>query len=376
MEASRTPLYARHLALGARTVPFGGWEMPLQYSSIREEALAVRRAAGLFDVSHMGRYEVKGLGAQASLQKILTNDVGALPVGKAAYSLICREDGGIVDDVIAYKRSPEDFIVVVNAANRRKDWDWIQGHLEPETDLVDRSEELALIAFQGPAATRLLDVSRETSISAVEVPQFGFLEGVSVAGLRCELICRTGYTGEDGWELMVPAEQVEALWDRLLDTDGAVRPCGLGARDLCRLEAGLRLYGQDMDDATNPYEAGLGWTVKLDKGDFIGRSTLAEVKASGPRRSTIGLSCEGKTIPRHDAAVSNDGVEVGRVTSGSWSFLLERGIAMASIETGAVAPGETVSVDVRGHPAQAQVVRLPFYRRESRAGAPASSRKE
>ena len=363
-----TVLHGRHLALGARMVPFGGWDMPLQYSSIREESLAVRQAAGLFDVSHMGRYEVSGSGAEATLQRVLTNDAGRLEPGHALYSLICREEGGIVDDVIAYRQAADRFTVVVNAANREKDWDWLQAHLEPGTELVDRSDEFALLAWQGPLATRLLGRPELD-----EVPAFGFVAGLEVAGVRTHLLGRTGYTGEDGWELMVPSADAEAVWERLLQSDPGVRPCGLGARDVCRLEAGLRLYGSDMDDETNPYEAGLGWTVKLDKGDFVGRDALAEVKAAGPARVTAGLRCAVRTIPRHGAAVSNDGAEIGVVTSGSWSFFLEQGIAMARLQAGAAPVGETVSIDVRGHPAQAEVVRLPFYRAGTPRPNPAAS---
>lgn len=362
MTLSRTPLYSSHQALGARLVPFSGWEMPLQYSSIRDEQLAVRQTAGAFDVSHMGRYELAGPGAQDSLQRILTNDVVALEEGHALYSLVCREDGGVVDDVIAYKHGAERFTVVVNAANRTKDWDWIAGHVAPGVDLTDRSDELALIAFQGPRATELAGLPPVT-----DVPAFGFVEAVDVLGIRCELAGRTGYTGEDGWELMVRAASAADLWSRLLDSDPGARPCGLGARDVCRLEAGLRLYGNDMDDSTNPYEAGLGWTVKLDKAEFIGRDALASVKANGPQRTTVGVRCLGRAIPRHGAAVTVAGEPIGEVTSGTWSFFLEEGIGMARLAAGRVAAGDRVEVATRAEAAAADVVRLPFYRAPARA---------
>lgn len=362
MTLSRTPLYSSHQALGARLVPFSGWEMPLQYSSIRDEQLAVRQTAGAFDVSHMGRYEVAGAGAQDALQRILTNDVVALEAGHAVYSLICREEGGVVDDVIAYKHGAERFTVVVNAANRAKDWEWIAGHLTPGVNLTDRSDELALIAFQGPRASELAGLP-----PPAEVPAFGFVEGVDVLGVRCELAGRTGYTGEDGWELMVASASAGELWARLLATDQGVRPCGLGARDVCRLEAGLRLYGNDMDDTTNPYEAGLGWTVKLDKPDFIGREALASVKESGPERTTVGVRCVGRAIPRHGAAVTAAGETIGEVTSGTWSFFLEEGIGMARLAAGRVAAGDRVEVATRTEAAPADVVRLPFYRAPARA---------
>jgi glycine cleavage system T protein (aminomethyltransferase) len=361
VELKRTPLHAAHAAAGGRLVPFSGWEMPLQYSSIKEEQLAVRHAAGAFDVSHMGRYELAGAGAEASLQRILTNDVAALDVGRAVYSLICRDDGGIVDDVIAYKRSPELFSVVVNAGNREKDWQWIEAHLEAGVELRDRSDELALIAFQGPRAAELLDAGELATLAS-----FGFVEDLEVQGIRCALIARTGYTGEDGFELMVPAESAVELWNRLLALDPAVRPCGLGARDVCRLEAGLRLYGNDMDDSVNPYEAGLGWTVKLDKGEFVGQAKLAAIKASGPARTTLGVRGEGRAIPRHGTPVRAGGAEVGEVTSGTWSFLLEQGIGMARVAAGRVQVGDRVELELRGQPAAAEVVKLPFYRAPAR----------
>jgi aminomethyltransferase len=361
VELRRTPLHAAHVAAGARLVPFSGWEMPLQYSSVKEEQLAVRRAAGAFDVSHMGRYEVVGPGAAEALQRLLTNDVGALPSGRAVYSLVCREDGGIVDDVIAYRRGADLYSVVVNAGNREKDWDWISAHLVPGAELRDRSDELALIAFQGPRAAELLGAAQLR-----ELPAFGFVEDVQVLGVGCALVARTGYTGEDGFEMMVPAAAAPELWAQLLQADAAVRPCGLGARDVCRLEAGLRLYGNDMDDTVNPYEAGLGWTVKLDKGEFVGQAALAEVKAAGARRATVGVLGEGRTIPRHGTPVRVGSDVIGEVTSGTWSFLLEQGIGMARVAAGSVQPGDTVELELRGQPAAAAVVRLPFYRAPAR----------
>lgn len=368
MELRRTPLHAAHVAAGARLVPFSGWEMPLQYSSIKDEQLAVRHAAGVFDVSHMGRYEVSGPAAEASLQGLLTNDVVSLQTGRAVYSLVCADDGGVIDDVIAYKRGADLFTVVVNAGNREKDWEWLRSHLAAGAELRDRSDELALIAFQGPRAVELLGTA-----AIAELPGFGFAEDVEVLGIDCALVARTGYTGEDGVELMVPADRAAELWQRLLASDPAVRPCGLGARDVCRLEAGLRLYGNDMDESVNPYEAGLGWTVKLDKGEFVGRAALAAVKAAGPARTTVGVRGLGRTIPRHGSPVRSAGEEVGEVTSGTWSFLLEQGIGMARLAAGRVQPGDQVELEVRGQPATADVVRLPFYRAPARDAVQSNS---
>jgi len=368
MELRRTPLHQTHAAAGARLVPFSGWEMPLQYTSIKEEQLAVRRTAGVFDVSHMGRYEVAGAGAERSLQRLLTNDVASLPLGHAVYSLLCREDGGIVDDVIAYKRRQDLFSVVVNAGNREKDWRWMESHLDAGCKLRDRSEELALLAFQGPRAAELL-----ATLPLTELPHFGFAEDVEVLGVSCALVARTGYTGEDGFELMVPADSAAELWQRLLAADPGVRPCGLGARDVCRLEAGLRLYGNDMDDSVNPYEAGLGWTVKLDKDDFIGRAALADIKAAGPQRTTVGVRGQGRAIPRHGSPVRSGTAEIGEVTSGTWSFLLEQGIGMARVAAGSVQAGDVVELELRGQAAAADVVKLPFYRAPARDAVQSTS---
>src|ERR1700694_3031608 len=345
----RTALYAEHVALGGRMVDFGGWELPQQYSSLRDEHLAVRNVAGVFDLSHMGRLDVRGRGAAEFLQGVLTNDVTHVAPGRAQYTLLCREDGGILDDLVIYRRAEEDFLVVVNAANRVKDVAWMRDHLPAGVTLDDRTYDVSLIALQGPLAEALLPASG--------IGQ-GEIDGVPA------LISRTGYTGEDGFELFVPAEHAVEVWRAVLAAGKAngVLPCGLGARDACRLEAGLRLYGNDMDETTNPFDAGLGWTVKLAKGDFVGSQALALVKAAGTRRQMVGLTTSDRTIPRHDSAVSRDGEPIGRVTSGTWSFYLNRGVAMASLEAGSAGPGDTVEVDVRGRPGSAEVVALPIYR--------------
>jgi len=343
-------------------VEFAGWEMPQQYRSVREEQEAVRTAAGVFDVSHMGRYEVRGAGAGEFLQGVVTNDVGRLAPNRAQYNLLCRPDGGIVDDLVVYRSEAAGWLVVVNAANREKDLSWLRDRAPAGVEIVDRSDEFGLLALQGPEAHRLMPV-RDVDLSGV--PYFGMAEG-SLAGVR-SLISRTGYTGEDGFELFVPAPQLGALWDELMGA--GVRPCGLAARDVCRLEAGLRLYGTDMDETTNPYEAGLGWTVKLAKGDFVGRDALASIKEEGPRRELVGLGCADRGIPRHGAAVRLDGRVIGEVTSGTYSFWLGRGIAMASVEAAAAPAGSQVEVATRSGDAAAEVVSLPFYRGSARRTA-------
>ncbi|GAC1657792.1 MAG: glycine cleavage system aminomethyltransferase GcvT [Candidatus Dormibacteraceae bacterium] len=355
----RTALYAEHLVLGGRMVDFGGWDLPQQYTSIRDEHLAVRTAAGLFDLSHMGRLDVRGQGAADFLQGILTNDVAQVEPGRAQYTLLCREDGGILDDLVIYRRAADDFLIVVNASNRVADVAWMRAHLPAGLELVDRTFEVSLIAVQGPAAQAILPA---TGIDLDRVPYFGFSEGF-VAGVPAT-ISRTGYTGEDGFEVFVAADQAAAVWQAILaaGSSAGVLPCGLGARDACRMEAGLRLYGNDMTETTNPYDAGLAWTVKLGKGEFVGSKALTEIKAAGARRRMVGLRSTDRSIPRHGCAVAAQGREVGTVTSGTFSFFLNQGIGMASIEAGTAAPGDPVEVDVRGRPGAAEVVALPIYR--------------
>jgi aminomethyltransferase len=345
-------------------VDFGGWELPQQYTSIRDEHLAVRQVAGVFDVSHMGRFEVSGGAAEAFLQRLLTNDIAKVDAGHAIYSLMCREDGGILDDLVVYRQAPDRFLIVVNAANRVKDATWMREHLVPGVSMVDRSVELSLVAFQGPRAQALMPVE---STPTDQIPYFGFLAG-KVAGMTA-LISRTGYTGEDGFEIFVESGHVGHVWDAILNKGGpsGVLPAGLGARDATRLEAALRLYGNDMDETVNPYECGLGWTVKLAKADFVGRDALANIKQTGPRRTLIGLETEAGTILRHGAVVMREGRRTGAVTSGTHSFFLGHPIALAMVEVPSFPVGATVAVEVRGREAPAKVVKLPFYRGSARS---------
>jgi aminomethyltransferase len=360
---NRTPLYERHVALGGRMVDFGGWELPQQYTSIRDEHFAVRKAAGLFDVSHMGRFRVTGNDSFDFLQGLVTNDLGRISEGHAQYNLLCNDEGGIVDDLVVYW-GEEGFFVVVNASNRERDLEWMRQHAPPGVEIEDRTLELSLIAFQGPKAQQLLPAS-----GLADVPYFGFRVG-EVAGTKA-MISRTGYTGEDGFEVFVSAERVGQVWDAILEggREAGVLPAGLGARDATRLEAALRLYGNDMDETVNPYEAGLGWTVKLDKGEFVGRSALAKVREEGPRRNLIGLKTEPGSIPRHGAAVISDGRRAGVVTSGTHSFFLGHPIALAMVEVPSFRVGDKVAVEVRGREAPAEVVKLPFYRGTARSAA-------
>ena len=366
--ARRTPLFERHVALGGRMVDFGGWELPQQYTSIRAEHLAVRKVAGLFDISHMGRFRVTGEAAFDFLQSLLTNDLSRISRGRAQYDLMCNEQGGILDDLVVYW-GDEGFFVVVNAANREHDLAWMRDHAPDGVEIEDRTFELALIALQGPRAEELLPAT-----GFADLPYFGLRAG-QVAGLSA-LVSRTGYTGEDGFEIFIAAEKVVSVWDAILENGATagILPAGLGARDATRLEAALRLYGNDMDATVNPYEAGLGWTVRLDKGDFIGRDALAQVKREGPSRTLVGLKTAPGDIARHGSVVRRQDRVVGGVTSGTHSFFLGHPIALAMVEVASLRVGETAEVDVRGREAPAEVVQLPFYRGSARsAAAPAKS---
>lgn len=357
----RTPLYDEHLRVGGRMVDFAGWEMPQQYSSVQAEQQAVRTAAGLFDISHMGRVAVSGAAAFDHLQALVANDLDRVPAGHAQYNLLCREDGGIVDDVVVYRRTPELFTLVVNASNREKDLAWLRQDLPAGVEIEDRSRELSLLALQGPRAEAVTARLAE-GVDLASIPYFGFAVG-RLAGIEVSL-SRTGYTGEDGFEIFVAAERVAELWGAILaaGAEAGVLPAGLAARDVCRLEAGLRLYGSDMDESTNPYQAGLGWTVRPGKGDFKGRAALERVKAAGPDRVLVGLRGSGRTIPRHGGAVLREGRPIGVVTSGTFSFWLKAGIGMASVRREHAVVGTTVELEGRGAPGVAEVVALPFYR--------------
>lgn len=358
----RTALYDTHRRLGARFVEFAGWEMPLEYSSILEEHRAVRERAGLFDVSHMGQIQVAGLQALEFVQKAVTNDVAGLPVGRALYALMCRSDGGILDDLIIYRTGARRFLLVVNAANRRKDFTWLSRLADGFAETrVDSLEDRCLIALQGPRSAEILEAA--TGLQAGDIPFFGLRQGVAVAGAEC-MVARTGYTGEDGFEIMCPVSACEAVWDRLLSAGqrhGLV-PAGLGARDTLRLEAGLPLYGNELSEETNPFEAGLDRFVKLEKGDFVGREALLAIRERGVQRAISGLVMRDRAIPRRHYPVFLDGKEVGTVTSGGFSPMLKQGIAMALLDREAAAPGNRLQIQVRGRLAECEAVGLPFYR--------------
>ncbi|MDZ7268810.1 MAG: glycine cleavage system aminomethyltransferase GcvT [candidate division KSB1 bacterium] len=359
--AKKTPLHEVHVGLGAKMVEFGGYLMPVQYRGIIEEHLTVRRAVGVFDVSHMGEFEFRGPGAPALLQRMTINDVARLAPGQAQYSAMCYPDGGIVDDLIVY-RLPDRYLAVVNAANLRKDWEWLQQEARPEAGMVDVSEQTALLAVQGRHARATLQKLTTAPLHAIKSY---WLASGEIAGVPA-LIARTGYTGEDGFELACDARQAVKLWDALFEAgrEFGIEPIGLGARDTLRLEMKYCLYGNDIDHTTNPLEAGLGWITKLDKGDFIGRAALASVKAQGLRRKLVGLELSGRNLARHGHAILKDGVTIGHVTSGTFSPSLQKAIAMGYVAAEHSAVGTELTVDVRGRQVAARVVATPFYRRD------------
>jgi aminomethyltransferase len=363
----RSPLYGRHQALGARFVPFAGWEMPVQYTAgVSREHRAVRGAVGLFDVSHMGELFAHGPGAAAALERIVTNDVQRLAPGRALYTAACNDNGTILDDLIVYRLEEQRFMVVCNAGNRDK----MSAHFARETrgrcELADRSDEFALLAVQGPQAQALLE-RLGAPAEVAQLPRFGVAR-TRLAGADA-IVARTGYTGEDGFELFCDTADAGVLWDAVLQAGEPLGACaiGLGARDTLRLEACLLLYGNDIDETTNPYEAGIGWTVKLGKGDFIGREALQRVKREGVARKLAGIEMVGRGIARHDYPVlDGTGQPAGRVTSGAPSLSLGKNIALAYIPRALAEPGTPLGVEIRGSVIEAKVVDTPFYKRGGR----------
>jgi aminomethyltransferase len=362
----KTPLHARHRSSGAKMVPFGGWEMPVEYAGITPEHMAVRERAGLFDVSHMGEIEIAGQDALAAVQRISCNDASKLQVGQAHYSGLLTEQGTFVDDLLVYRLAPAHFLLVVNAGNIANDYAWIAGHIQPAGDAVavDASSRYALLALQGPAAREALQPLTGVDLGALKYYWFAHGE---VAGVRAT-ISRTGYTGEDGFEVFVPPQSADRVWLALLQSGqpAGVVPCGLGARDTLRLEAGMRLHGSDIDDTTTVLEADLEWIVAWGKGDFLGAAALREQKTRGIRRKLVGFEMIERGIARHGYDTSIGGVKAGRVTSGTQTPYLKKAIGMAYLPVEHAAPGREFDVDIRGRLARARVVALPFYRKRLR----------
>jgi aminomethyltransferase len=345
----RTPLYDRHVALGARMVPFAGWEMPVQYEGVIPEHKTVRADCGVFDVSHMGELEVEGPRAGALLQLLLSNDIERLDDGGAQYTLLTNESGGIVDDLIVYRLTPFRYLLIVNASNREADFEWLKEREIPGSDVRDVSDEYGLLAVQGPRSLERLDLP--------DAPAFSFTEG-EIDGIAC-MVNRTGYTGEKGVELMVPAEDAADLWDRVLDR-GAT-PAGLGARDTLRLEVCYPLHGNDIGPDTDAISAGLGWVCALGT-EFTGVDELRRIKSEGPARRLVAFVMEEPAIPRQGMGIEGG----GEVTSGTHSPMLDRGIGLGYLPASFAEPGQELTVDVRGRPRRARVVPKPIYKREER----------
>jgi aminomethyltransferase len=363
-ELRRTSLYEQHKALGARLVDFHGWELPIQYESIIKEHEAVRKYAGLFDVSHMGQVWVRGKDALAFLQKVNANDIARIGPGKAIYSHLPNETGGIVDDVIVSCLEKDRYLVVVNASTREKDVAWLKKQAHGlQVELDDKSDHYAMIALQGPEAARIAGMLYP---DVPALPRFGAME-LSFFD-QPGVVTRTGYTGEDGFEFIVPAEIASRLWDNLLLKGRALglAPCGLGARDTLRLEAGLLLYGNDIDDEHTTFEADYGWVVKLEKGDFIGRAALQKQKAEGLKRKLTGVKLLERGVPRAGAPVFVDGKQAGALCSATFSPCLQTGIGVGYLDRPDLPPGTKVELEIHGRRVAGEVVKPPFYNKQKK----------
>ena len=370
MNLKRTPLYDTHLALGARMVEFGGWEMPVQYSGILEEHYAVRQAAGLFDIDHMGQFDVRGADALAFLQHLLSSDLSTLALNEAKYAIMCYADGTVVDDTFVYKlpsgkKNPQfKYMVVVNASNREKDFAWMNAHRGGfRVELEDVSDRYYMLAFQGPKAEQVLQKLEPFDLSKIKyhhARQFG-------KGNARGLVARTGYTGEDGFELFIPASHAKHVWDAILDAgkDVGVKPIGLGARDSLRFEAKMALYGHEIDSHTTPIEAGLGWACDLDK-MFIGRDCLLKRKLEGVTKKLVGFEMIDRGIARKDYEIAKGGNSVGIVTTGMFAPTLEKNLGLGYVAPEFAAIGTEFDVIVRGKPLKARVVKTPFYSNKAR----------
>jgi len=372
----RTPLYSAHQKLGARLVEFGGWEMPVQYTSIMDEHQAVRTAGGIFDISHMGEVMVTGRGAQTFLNQTLTNDVRKLAVGQGQYTLMCNEEGGVVDDLYAYRLAETEYLLIINASRIDPDWDWLQGRLDQSRvadgiEIKNVSDQFGAVAVQGPRVAEFINTSIPrgslggtfvASVSELKKNEIGvfIFNGVTV------YVGRTGYTGEDGFEVIAPAASIESIWNQIL-ADGAafgLKPAGLGARDTLRTEVCYPLYGHELDEDTTPIEAGVGFFVALEKGEFVGRTVLAEQKAKGTAKRSIAFKMVGKSAPpRPHYPIWVEGREVGEVVSGTQSPSLGIGIGIGYVPTEFSKPGGQIEIEIRERRYPAEVVKKPIYRK-------------
>ncbi|MBM7701556.1 glycine cleavage system aminomethyltransferase GcvT [Metabacillus iocasae] len=361
-ELKQTPLYDTYKEYGAKIIDFGGWALPVQFSSIKLEHEAVRTKAGLFDVSHMGEIEVKGSDSLGFLQKVMTNDVSVLKDNKAQYTAMCYEDGGTVDDLLIYRKGENDFLLVVNAANIEKDFDWLAQHRFGDVTLNNVSDETAQLALQGPIAEKVLQ--NLTSENLSDIKFFSFKDDVELAGTKA-LVSRTGYTGEDGFEIYCDAKDAAMLWDKIVEVGKGegVLPCGLGARDTLRFEANLALYGQELSKDITPIEAGIGFAVKVNKENFIGKETLKQQKEQGPSRKLVGIEMIDKGIPRHGYEVYGGEEQIGFVTTGTQSPTLKKNIGLALLNVNHANVGTEIEVQIRQKRLKAKVVSTPFYKR-------------
>lgn len=362
-DLKRTPLFEVYKEYGGKVIDFGGWELPVQFSRIGEEHEAVRTKAGLFDVSHMGEFEVKGEGASSFLQKMLTNDITKLKDGGAQYTVLCYENGGTVDDLLVYKHNDHHYLLVVNASNIEKDYSWLESHVTEGTELTNISDSTSQLALQGPVAEEVLQKLTDTDLSSIGF--FKFKNDVDLQGMKA-LVSRTGYTGEDGFEIYCSPEDAVKLWKVILETgkEEGVIPCGLGARDTLRFEAKLALYGQELTKDITPIEAGIGFAVKTDKEpDFIGKEVLKKQKEEGAPRKLVGIEMIDKGIPRSHYEVFKDGEQIGEVTTGTQSPTLKKNLGLALLKTEFAELGTEVEVQVRQKRLKAVIVKSPFYKR-------------
>ncbi|MBC1511861.1 glycine cleavage system aminomethyltransferase GcvT [Listeria booriae] len=358
-ELKKTPIFPLYEKYGAKTIDFGGWDLPVQFQGIKAEHEAVRTNAGLFDVSHMGEVTVKGAGSLDFLQKMLSNDISKLKPGKAQYNIMCYETGGVVDDLVVYMIAENDYLLVVNAANTDKDYEWLAEHATDDVNVQNVSLEYGQLALQGPTAEVVLAKLTDADLGALGF--FGFVDNVEVAGVQA-LVSRSGYTGEDGFEIYTKAEDAPAVWEAILKED--VLPIGLGARDTLRFEANLALYGQELSKDISPLEAGVGFAVKLQKeADFLGKKALIAQKEAGLTRKSVGIELIDRGIPRHDYKVFAGDKEIGIVTSGTQSPTLGKNLGLALIDIDYTALDSLVEVEVRNKKLQAKVVPTPFYKR-------------
>lgn len=358
-EPKKTPFYHIHLKNKAKMVEFAGYWMPIQFRGIMEEHKRVRSTVGLFDITHMGEFEVKGKDSLSFLQKMTTNDVSKLSEYQVQYSCMCYEDGGIVDDLLVY-RLPDRFFLVVNASNIEKDFNWLKEHLFGDVNLVNRSDETALLALQGPDAEKVMVKLTDADLKNL---RYYWASRGKVAGKEI-LFSRTGYTGEDGFELYMPPEYAEHLWNAVMRAgkEFEIEPIGLGARDSLRLEMKMMLYGNDIDQTTNPLEAGLGWIVKLDKGDFIGKEPTLKLKEEGLKRKLVCFELVDKAFPRQHYSIEKGGRKIGEVTSGTFSPSLKKGIGMGYMDIEYSEIGTKLNINIRGKTYPAEIIRPPFYK--------------